>query len=441
MPTPIFACGGECRLTATGSASGTAVKHWDSGTGTFGTSTSIFRGNGLASLQFTSSGVRSSLDKTVASLTTGVARFYIRFGTLPNIDTTLMGFMNGSNAMGIKFKSATGTIVGLAGAVEAGSVAVVVNTWYRIDLKVAGLAGTTHTTDWSVDGVAQTQAARTTTAGVLDTFRIGTATATTAVTATVYYDDVLLSATSGDYPLGAGSCVGLFPSADGTHSFNAATDFKVNNTTNIAVGATTTWNSINHGVNVTTPFLAAAGAATGEYLEWTFPSLPGTVLTVNGLEVVTAHYAAGTLANTQTVRLVDGGTTNDVTADQDFSVTGNVVINSKHYATAPSSGVAWTITKVNALKMRWASSFVAADISPVPFINAVVLEVDFSTSASQAPITFQTALACYGVDAKILFNITPLARFSGGSGFVHQMGAGGGSSAAHRFCLDEITDT
>jgi hypothetical protein len=77
---------------------------------------------------------------------------------------------------------------------------------------------------------------------------------------------------------------------------------------------------------------------------------------------------------------VDGGTVVDVFTDVDLSQT-TIVINGKQYATAPSSGVAWTIAQVNAIKVRWGSSWTAVDIAPVPFIDGLLCEVDYAPSS------------------------------------------------------------
>jgi hypothetical protein len=438
----IFACGAECGIVTGGSLGG--VKHWDTPTGSPAVSTSIFRGNGLRSYQFSSSGARSSLLKTLTgSPVEGVARCYVRFGQLPNIDVGIVGFLNGSVQMCVGFKASNSSLVAKAGTVEAGGFPVVVGTWYRVDLKVDGIDGTNHTVDWSVDGAAQTQAVRVTTASTLASFTIGCGLATAAVTGTVYVDDCLVSVTAADYPLGAGTCVAVIPTGDGTHNYDAATDFKVNNTTNIAVGATNTFGHVDDLPNNVTDFISTVGAS-GEYLEWTFSDLPGDVDAINGVECVSAHHSAGTGANKQTVRVVDGGSTDDALADGDMSNT-TITYNTKHYATAPSTGV-WTVAKVNALKVRWGPGFGVVDVSAVPYIDGIRFEVDYEP-VSATPWELTQGLGCFTVDALITFNVVPPdvdPPDLGGapqSAFVRQMGLTARLAWSHLFGRGETGDS
>ena len=100
----------------------------------------------------------------------------------------------------IRFNS-TGNV--LEAQVGAGSIitgpAVVADTWYVIDFRFI-CSGTSHTLDWAVDAAAQTQATAVQAASTVAFLTLGW---NVSATATVRYDDVVLSVTTGDYPLGA----------------------------------------------------------------------------------------------------------------------------------------------------------------------------------------------------------------------------------------------
>jgi len=214
-----------------------------------------------------------------------------------------------------------------------------------------------------------------------------------------------MSATNGDYPLGAGVTVRTTVTADGTHSFNAAGDFKYNNTTNIATNATDTFTYVDDLLTGITDYIAAVAASAGEYVEWTMGSLPFTATTINGVEVVSAHHSSGTAANKQSLRMMDGATASDVLVDADFSNTG-IGYNSTHYAVAPSTSGAWTQALVQALKFRWSPSFTAVLETPVPFIDGLMLEVDcVATSTPIVSMSLQTALMCFTINALITINV------------------------------------
>jgi hypothetical protein len=112
------------------------------------------------------------------------------------------------------------------------STTVSAGTWYLVELRL--VAGTNpRTADWQIDGAAQTAVSAAATASTVSTLRLGSTVAADAFTAN--YDDVLVSATTGDYPLGAGTVVALRPDAMGTSGGSGS--FRNNDGT--AIDATT----------------------------------------------------------------------------------------------------------------------------------------------------------------------------------------------------------
>jgi hypothetical protein len=148
-----------------------------------------------------------------------VARVYLRLASLPVADVNellLLDAAAGSDLrLGYQASSAKLTLRFANTAVTVASSTVSAGTWYRIDLRF-GASTNPRTADWQVDGVAQTALSSAETASTVASLRLGST--VVADTFTANYDDVFISATSGDYPIGAGTVVGLRPDGMGTNN-------------------------------------------------------------------------------------------------------------------------------------------------------------------------------------------------------------------------------
>jgi hypothetical protein len=364
------------------------------------TSQSTFARNGGRAYRFNPAGVDLSYLRhdTGGTETTRWARAYVYFITLP---TT-----SGATADIIRFRTVAGSgfdgslivdngflKVEIGGSRGGTPTAVTTGVWYLVECAI-DVSGSVGEMSFSVNGVDKGSSTHTQTATTVNAVLIGAQTAgATATDCDVAIDDLITGTNLADYPVGAGQVAALFPNADGTHSFNTAGDFIYNAAgANVATDATDTWSFVNHTLATIGNFLNAAAAGNAEYLEWQFQDLPAGVASINGLEVVSGHHAASTTANLQSGRLVDGGTVSDAWLDRDFSQTG-IVYNTKHYAVAPSTGLAWTKAKVDALKFRWASSWTTADVSPDAYIDGILYEVDFVPSGSATRFYFTQGIA------------------------------------------------
>jgi hypothetical protein len=444
VATTVFCCGAECGIVVAGQTGGGTL-HWNTALNSPAVTTSTVRSGDRAYL-FSANNLPCRLEHAVTgSPTVGVMRVYIRFpaGQLPDANCTVCGFVDaGNQPIGVQYNTATQTLSGIALATLGGSFPVVEDTWYRIDLRATVSA--TRQVEWQVDGVAQTGASQGA-ASTLATARIGVQLInnTLDVAGQMLADDILLSVTSGDYPLGASSVVRVALDSDGTHSFSANTDFEYNDTTGIATNATNTYTYIDELPTGVTDFLACTGAAAGEYLEWNVGTMPETPDSINGVEVVSAHHSQGTAANKQSLRMIDGVTTANVLTDADFSHT-QIGYNSTHYTLAPSA-VPWTQALVEALKFRWAGSFTAVDISPVPYIDGLMLEVDYVPNTTPiVTLELNQALACFTIDNLVQFSVgsppQPPVVGAPGNAFVRRFGVGSRLNHVHRFLLDETED-
>lgn len=371
MPTPIFICGAECGIAVPGTASG-GVEHWSATAGTAPTiSTTTVRpgGAGSRSFRFNPSAAVSNLTHTfavaVAAPSTVVYRHYVYFATLPSANTRISG-VNGP--FGVVFNSSDNTLrAGTSGAtVASGGATVTTGKWYRIDCKI--VKNTTTTVDLTVDGVAQTQYSVAGASATTTNFSIGFLNDT--ATADMFIDDVIVSGTSGDFPIGVGGVVGLYPNGDGTHVASASTDFGKGSGggTNVASSDTDTWQSLADPLSdsVATNFLANKTGATdlSEYLTHTYDDLPAAVGAIDGAMFVAATHSATATSNNFTLRL---GTTTIMSFDaSETSITIPCVIRN-----TDSAGAAWDTTSMNAVTTRFASS----DVTPDVYLDGVCIEV------------------------------------------------------------------
>src|SRR5262245_34818869 len=182
--TPVFCCGFECIVAA----SGTGSPHWQTSTGVTQSTTTVRTGT---------SSLRSNAGGRVAASPTGtfagarhIGRVYIRFTTLPSADTGVAYFGNATDGPMVRFKqsdsklyAAVSTTLGATGA------SVTTGIWYRIDYDYNVNTGGADFCDVQVDGVALGQATATGTS-VSQTFdSLGILSG--AATGDIFYDDFL----------------------------------------------------------------------------------------------------------------------------------------------------------------------------------------------------------------------------------------------------------
>src|SRR4030042_419186 len=167
-------------------------------------------------LEISSSAAAEYVAKSISGVpATIVGRLYFRFNALPDTDALEL-FRITSNPVNPCFKwmTATSKIRAYLGSTDyqESSGTFTTGVWYRLDFKT--VSGASPTLDWQIDGAAQTQVSTATSTLAFTSLILGWLVATTG---TMYVDDVAISATSGDYPIGAGGVIGLRPNADGVH--------------------------------------------------------------------------------------------------------------------------------------------------------------------------------------------------------------------------------
>lgn len=298
--------------------------------------------------------------------------------------------INTSGQVLAAFGAGTSNVIGTGPSVTDGA-------WHRIDARIdSGPA--THTIDWYCDGTLQTQAHSGLVAASNQTsWNVGSNIAT--ATGTFQVDDLVLSATSGNLPIGAHTVFSTVPSDDnaesvyGTGVMQQATGVDLSSS-NKGYQYLDDWpptTGVNNADSVTQ---AAAGA--GNFVSVEFGDAPAYVTTTAlwGVSAVAAIQSDGVTANNGTTRIVDaaGNTLTDVFSG-DMSETGQHYTRAK--ITAPAGG--WTKDGFNAARARIGFS---TDSTTDPEWLALMLTgvtVDVPTGATtnqsiDASVTFTAGL-------------------------------------------------
>jgi hypothetical protein len=375
-----FCCGGECGWVGGGNAPNPEGKrHWRIAGGTQPTLVPGRTGGSAFRFDTTAAqAVSYNRRDLVAGGTTRWKRGYLRFNSFPNLDADVAAFFTAAGLnLKVRYRQATQDIIAVVDTATGTAVAtpVVLGQWYMVEV-YGDVSGANSTLHMYVDGVDKGTATKAIAASTFTEFRVGgQCSGSTGVLASVDWDDLITGTNIADFPVGPGQIIGKKPGSDKAHNFNAAGDFKYNNSVNVPVGATDTYTYINHGVGSVSNFLAQLSTTAGESLRWGLEPIT-EVGTVHGLEIVSAHHASGPNANKQSLKAWDGATSDLFMADADLSQT-TIVYQSKHYAARLGALGALTMAAIAAMELEWSSSFTAPDVADIPFLDGVVFEIDY----------------------------------------------------------------
>lgn len=406
MPTLKMLCSAGCGIAGIGTASALTARHWSgfgSGvTNVLNTDPSGPDMPGTRTYKFVSAA--NAVDFTthtyltaIASAGSQVLRIKIQFSTLPNGIRTIIS-ENGGRC-GVRYNPTGTKLEAWAGAtpVLAGSFVPSVDTTYMLEVRF--IRGTTHTTEWKVDGVAQTtasqggQSASTQTGFTLGSNTTGSG-GNVAATATYYINMIAASGTDADFPIGDGKPAVIFPNADGSHTYNSATDFGDGATGTDALATpssaqTDTWQSLENPlatadgakkVGAINADITLTGDRPAEFLRFAFEDLPGDVGTLNGVMLVVTTDTGSATACNHTLHIDDGTNTPPaaiINADLSEGTGGKKVV-SVVMSTVAGDGGAWTVAKLNATLLRFSSS----DVTPDVFLCGACFEVDYVAAAA-----------------------------------------------------------
>ena len=294
---------------------------------------------------------------------TTVLRVYVRLATLPaaNVLELLSVDAVAGNDVRIGYQTAGQrlTIRFGGGAVTAAASAVSAGTWYRLDLRFVANTNP-RTVAWQIDGVAQTSPIAPAQAGTtINTVRFGS-----TVNADIYtsnYDDVMISTTSGDFPIGAGTVVALRPNGMGT----SATPGSFRNDDGSAIDANTHTRLDESPMTSLTDYIRQQTIGAAAYIELTMADT--TAACVVGVSGVLAYHAQTATADNGKTSFFDGATERIV-------YTGDMSETTVFYRSAivAPAAAAWTPGAVNGIRARVGYS---GDVTPNPYWDALLLEV------------------------------------------------------------------
>lgn len=370
------------------------VGHW-SVTGTTSYSTSVKRtGNRSLRINPTTSAARGTATLTAARVT--VMRFYCRFDTHPTVTSMVAGTISGLNQFGMFYFTTSGkycagydnstTIDGNATGltVSAGD-----GVFHLVEIRV-DTTNNPPLIDLSIDGVSANQYNTLSLAGADQTGLI-LGNFYRAPTYDLYFDDVLASATSGDYPLGAGSVDHFIPTSDGTHNVAGTADFQRTLTGTDILNATTTAYQLiddvplESGASVDWINMILPPNAT-DYVECIFGPASGIstpTVAPRAVEVIAGYHQAGTGTGNMEIRMNDNGTTNAMYTATTVAGVTSVAYARKHYATGPAG--AWTVVagagNFNNLRVRFGSP-AAVDANPDQYLDCIMIEAEFAAVVS-----------------------------------------------------------
>lgn len=426
MPTPVFLTGFEHGVAITGAAPVPDDRIWHAITTTGGTP-GIDTGtpkNGARCLDIpaTSAAATDVRRNISGSPTVCVASFYVRFvGSVPTADCLLFGFVPAAGSFGtLIFVASDSTLrAGLGGTPAASGFTVAANTWYLVDIRV-DVSGGTRTVDLTVNGASQTQASASVAASSIASFRLGKNIATTTANVNVRYDDLVISTTTGDYPLGEHEILVMRPDSDGTHVFVANDFVRGDAGAAILSSDTDVWTLLDD-ITLDPPIDTTDSVQqnvihSGSYVEIGFEAAPRAT-NAWGLQIHGSYDADATGADTCSLKLNDGGTISVLYTDADVSNT-TVTFLTHQAATAPSSG-AWTQAKLNALKARWGFS---TDVTGSPILHALQLEAAYAVVAGGSSYVFSgTITGLSNITGDIPVTHTLQSIFSGQSNIISQL--------------------
>ena len=331
-----------------------------------------------------------------ASKTVLVVSFAFKFsGALPTSDVIIAYLQNNAAAdSALWFRNSDDKLMVLhndtTGTAAVGPV-IVADTWYHAQIRY-NVAAATHTVEWEIDGVAQTQFNGGGTAGTLLAFAFGNMFGTATMDLRV--DDVMFGTTSADYPFDDHKVVMLIPDTSATAALIAGAT--ANSLARFTANATadTTFNSANVlaatsevppliGATATGVCQRTAGAANAVEIPMTSYTL-GAGETISGVRVVVCGWAGSATANNLSIRTFNGTTETTLLATSDPGFDNSTTAPAWYCKMATGADFN-DQTQLNAMAIRLGYS---TDIAPLPGAHAIYAEVavKLSTGATPRPL-------------------------------------------------------
>jgi hypothetical protein len=312
-----------------------------------------------------------------------VAHLSVRFGALPASDAAVFTFA-AAGATGwahpwlfLYYKASSGKwALGLGSTTitvfQESNVTAALDTWYSFDLRFPITASNVRTGDWYIDGVAQTSVTATDSpSGSASSPRIAfgnyaLSPPTYGIAYTAYYDDVVLSTTPSDFPIGEFNLSPLRPTGFGTH-----VNPSYFGTRQGYAPSADDWQLLDdEPMSNNVDFLRQVTASSTSYLEVTFPDTTQTC--IRGVNAVMDAHPEGTSANNTKTSVFDGAT-ETVLYQGDISIATTALAFAAR--PIPAAG-GWTQARVNGLKIRFGYG---VDINPRVAWDDFVIEAGWAT--------------------------------------------------------------
>jgi hypothetical protein len=230
--------------------------------------------------------------------TTLVGRFYVNIATISNAEFEIFRVNNTNEQWSLRYDDSTDNFKLYAGAtgttlkVTGPSYDQNLGLWVRIDFKITNISTTVATWEWSVDGVAATTATGSTVSagGAVVNVTLGD-TVASGVTKNLDYDDVALSVTAADYPIGPGYGGVVLPTSLTLHS----TGVFVQDATATVI-TTGDWARLDEiPISETSTFIRQTTGSNNVTTGVPIVGFTNTVNdSINGVRLVTAYGAAAT---------------------------------------------------------------------------------------------------------------------------------------------------
>ena len=382
MTTPTYLTGVEHGMTPTGQGGGLFDVTSSSQAGLSADST--IKRSGDYSLKVTSpgSGTAYHCRKNFASppqIAVQTFHFYVPTGGVPNANNIFAGFSfttNGGTA-GLHINTTGIVKAQVSGGATVGTTSLVLDAWHRIDYRL-NITTSTWILEWYLDGVQQPDAtwAGQSTTDSIASVRYGSTSGTVAYT--IYFDDMMASVTSGDYPIGDFAVERLSPNADGTH--NAGTNI-IEDNTGVDIGVTTAYDKLNSVPANGSTYIKQVNNGTGNYAEVLFSNMQSSyssIIGAMGLLAFTSETSA--LNKGATIFSKDGFSTNTPIwgspgATVDYS---EGTLSSLYWKSAIIAGAVDTST-VNSISARIGYS---DDTAPDPYWVDLFVEVAYVPGSS-----------------------------------------------------------
>ena len=253
------------------------------------------------------------------------------------------------------------------------STTISAGAWVRLDVRLVANTNP-RTAAWQVDGVAQADVSFAGTASTVRALRLGSTVG--ADVYTVNFDDVMASATASDYPIGEGSVLPLRPDGVGTH--NVPGSFLHDDGS--AIDAATHQRLDDDPLTSSADYVRQQVAGAASYVELTLGDTSATCVTA--VAGIVAYHSASSARNRGKSSIFDGATER-ILFNGDMSEVG---LFYRSAIVARAGG--WTTAAVNGLRARIGYS---TDVSPLPYWDALLLEVGTGVSAPATVTVTATA--------------------------------------------------